>query len=151
MDKLEVLRKSELFNQLSDEQLSVVEKMCTSQVFEPGAIVCKQDSKLDTLYVIEEGVVGIFLEVGPMYARQVQAASSFEVVGWSGLIEPFTCTATVKAIEKTKVLAFDARELRRLFVTEPEIGYKIGPAIGNVVAKRLRHAYTQLLGVSSQD
>ena len=151
MDKLEVVRKSELFNGLSDEQLSVVEKMCTAQVFEPGACICKQDTKQDTVYVIEDGLVAIILEVGPLSERQVQAASDFEVVGWSGLIEPFISTATVRVVEKTKVLAFDARELRRLFRTEPEIGYKIGPAIGNVVAKRLRHAYTQLLGVTSQD
>jgi len=151
VDKLEVLRKSELFDQLNDEQLSVVEKMCTPQVFEPGAIICKQDRKQDTLYVIEEGLVGIILEVGALSQRQVQTASNFEVVGWSALIEPFICTATARAIEKTKVLAFDARELRRLFRIEPEVGYKIGPAIGNVVAKRLRHAYTQLLGVTSQD
>lgn len=150
MDKLEVLRKSELFSELDDEQLSVVEKMCTCEVFEPGAIICKQDRKENKIYVIEEGLVAIILEVGPLSQRQIQAASNFEVVGWSALIEPYICTATVKAIEKTKVLVFDAHELGRLFRTEPDIMYKVGSAVAYVVAKRLRHAYTQLLGVTSE-
>lgn len=151
MDRLEVLRKSELFHALDDEQLSLVEKMCTSEVFEPGAIICKQDRKEDKIFVIEEGLVAILLEVGPLSQRQVQAASKFEVVGWSALIEPYTSTATVKAIEKTKVLAFDAKELSRLFRSNPDIMYKVGSAVACVVAKRLRSAYTQLLGVTSQD
>ena len=151
MDKLEILRKSELFRNLDDEQLSLVEKMCTSEVFEPGAIICKQDSKLDRILVIEDGLVGIILEVGPLSQRQVQAASNFEVIGWSALIEPYVCTATARAIEKTKVLALNGRDLGKLFRAEPDIMYKVGSAVACVVAKRLRHAYTQLLGVTSQD
>jgi len=151
VDRLEVLKKSELFHALDDEQLSLVEKMCTTQVFEPGEIVCKQDRKEDKISVIEEGLVAILLEVGPLSQRQVQAASEFEVVGWSALIEPYICTATVKAIEKTKVLTIDAHELGQLFHNKPAIMYKVGSAVACIVAKRLRSAYTQLLGVTSQD
>lgn len=151
MDKLEVLRKSELFRELNDEQLGILAGMCTSQVFEPGAIICRQDSKQDKIYVIEDGLVAIILEVGPLSQRQVQAASNFEVIGWSALIAPYISTATAKAMEKTKVLVFDAYEMGRLFRTKPDIMYKVGSAVACVVAKRLRHAYTQLLGVTSQD
>ena len=151
MDKLEVLRKSELSRTLDDEQLGILAGMCTTQVFEPGEIICKQDRKENKTYVIEDGLVAIILEVGPLSQRQVQAASNFEVLGWSALIEPYTCTATAKATEKTKVLAFDAKELGRLFHSNPNIMYKVGSAVAYVVARRLRSAYTQLLGVTSQD
>ena len=125
--------------------------MCTSEVFEPGEIICKQDRKEGKIFVIEEGLVAILLEVGPLSQRQVQAASNFEAIGWSALIEPYVCTATAKAIEKTRVLAFDAKELGRLFRSNPDIMYKVGSAVACVVVKRLRSAYTQLLGVTSQD
>lgn len=39
MDKLEVLKRSDLFRELNDEQLSLVEKMCTAEVYEPGTII----------------------------------------------------------------------------------------------------------------
>ena len=151
MDKLEVLRKCDLFRDLDDEKLSVVEKMCTAQVLETGTIMAKQGRQADKIYVIEEGLAGIVLEVSALSQRQVQAASNFEVVGWSGLIEPFISTATVKALETTKVLVFDARELGKLLRINHGIGYKVGPAVACVVAKRLHSAYTQLLGVTSQD
>jgi len=151
VNKLEVLRKCDLFRALANEPLSVVERLCTAEEFEPGAIMCKQGAKADKIYVIEDGVAGIILEVGQLTQRQVQAAANFDVVGWSALIEPYVFTATVKAVEKTRALAFNARELGRLLRDRTDIGYKVGPAVAYIVAKRLHHAYNQLLGVTSQD
>ncbi|HEX75270.1 MAG TPA: cyclic nucleotide-binding domain-containing protein [Dehalococcoidia bacterium] len=151
MNKLEVLRRSDLFRELTDEQLSVVEKMCTSEVFEQGTIICKQGRMEDKVYIVEEGLVGIILEVGPLAQRQVQAVCNFETFGWSAMIPPYTCTATAKTIEKTSVLAFNGQKLCDLCLTKPEIGCRACRAVARVVATRLRQAYTQLLGVTSQD
>ncbi len=151
MDKFEVLRKCDLFRGLDKEQIDVVEGLCTAEEFEPGTVMCKQGAKADKIYVIEDGVAGIILEVGQLSQRQVQAALDFDVAGWSALIEPYVYTATVKAIEKTRVLTFNARELGRLLRDRTDIGYKVGPAIAYVVAKRLHYAYNQLLGVTSQE
>ncbi len=151
MDTIEVLRKSDLFRGLNDEQLRVLEKMATPCVFEPGTIINKQDTKLDNVYLIEEGLVAIFLELGPLTERQLQAASNFETFGWSAMIEPHISTATAKAIEKTKALAFNGKELCDLCITQPELGCRISRAVARVVAARLHSAYNQLLGVTHQD
>lgn len=151
MDKIEVLKRSDLLRDMTDEQLGVLEEMCTPEMFEPGTIISRQGRIEEKVYIIEEGLVGIILEVGPLAQRQVQAVCDFETFGWSGMIQPHTSTATVKAIEKTKVLAFDGQQLCDLCLTKPEIGCKLGRAMARVVATRLRQAYTQLLGVTSQD
>jgi len=151
MNKVEVLKRSELFRDLNDEQLSIVAKMATAKTFEPGTIICKQGRIEEKIYVIERGLVGIILEVGPMAQRQVQAASNYETFGWSAMTEPYVCTATVKALEKTATLAFNGRELCDLCTTNPEIGCRTCRAVAHVVAERLRHAYIQLLGVTFQE
>ena len=51
MDVIEVLRKSDLFQDLNDDQLRVVEKMATPCVFEAGAIIGKQGKKVDNVYL----------------------------------------------------------------------------------------------------
>ena len=149
MGKFDVLRKCEVFRALDDKQLREVEKMCDYEEFEAGTIICKQGHKEEKLYVIEHGTVGIILEVGPLAQRQVQAVTDYEVFGWSAMLDPYICTATVKALEKTKALAFDGQELSGLCVTKPEIGCRISRGIARVVASRLRQAYAQLLGVTS--
>lgn len=150
MKKFDVLRKCVMFRALDDKQLREVEKMCDPEEFEAGTVICKQDCKEENLYVVEHGAVGIILEVGPLAQRQVQAVTDYEVFGWSAMIDPYICTAIVKALEKTKVLAFDGQELSSLCVAKPEIGCRVSRGIARVVAMRLRQAYAQLLGVTSQ-
>ena len=134
---------------MDDKQLREVEKMCEYEEFEAGTIICKQGFKEEKFYVVEYGTVGIILEVGPLAQRQVQAVTDFDVFGWSAMLDPYICTATVKALEKTRALAFDGQELSALCVTKPEIGCRVSRSIARVVAMRLRQAYIQLLGVTS--
>lgn len=151
MEKIDVLKKSELFGRLEDKHLKEVAKMCTREVFEAGQVLHRQDKFVEKVFVIEEGLVAIILEVGPMAQRQVQSASDFEVVGWSAVIDPHIATATVKALEKTIVLAFKGEDLADLCFTKPEIGCRVSRGLARVIAKRLRQAYVQLLGVCSEE
>jgi len=149
MGKFNVLRKCDVFRALDDKQLREAEKMCDYEEFEAGAIICKQGNKEEKLYLVEHGAVGIILEVGPLGGRQVQAVTDYEVFGWSAMLDPYICTATVKALENTKVLAFNGQELSGLCITRPEIGCRVSRGIARVVASRLRQAYAQLLGVTA--
>ncbi len=151
MDKIQVLKNSDLFSLLSDEQIAFVEKMCTRQVFEAGAIINKQGSKVENLHIVEDGLVGIILEVGPLAKRQLQHVRTFESFGWSAMTEPYLSTATAQAIHKTTVLSIKGQDMCGLCKTHPEIACKTSMAIARVCGARLQHAFMQLLGVSSQD
>lgn len=151
MDKLEVLKRSDVFHYLEDSELKEVEKMCMPEVFEAGTIICKQDKEQDKLYIIEEGLVSVLLELGPTDKRQIQAASNFECFGWSASIPPYRCTCSAKALEKTKVLAFNGKELRNLVYTNPKLCAAIAGGVAYVISQRLRAAFTQLMGIAYQD
>ena len=148
MNRIEVLKRSDLFRELDDRHLALVGEIGTDQVFDAGIIIYKQGSAADLIYVIEEGLVGIILEVGPLAQRQVQAAANFESFGWSAMIPPYSRTATVKALEQTNVVVFDGRELTDFCTTHGEEGFNIMQAVARVIAERLRQAYIQLLGVT---
>jgi len=151
MDKLEVLKKCPFVRELDDEQLNVMVEMCYHETFEVGETLCKQGRTQEKIYLIEEGLVGIYLEVGPMSHRQLQSASSFEVIGWSAMLPPYRSSATVKTIETTKVLTFNGKELVDLCESYPQIGCKVHRGLASLVAVRLHNAFTQLMGVTVQD
>jgi len=151
MERIEVLRKSDVFHYLDENELRVIEKMCTPEVFEAGTTICKQDREENKIYVIEEGLVSILLELGPTDKRQIQAASNFECIGWSATVPPFHCTATAKALERTKALSFDGKELRNLIYTNPKLCAEIAGGVAYVISQRLRASFTQLMGVTYQD
>jgi len=151
MDRIEVLRRSDIFHYLEEDELKIVAEMCTPRVFESGEIICKQDREERYIYVIEEGLVSILLELGPTDKRQIQAASNFECISWSATIPPFRCTATVRAVERTKALAFEGKELRDLIYTNPKLCAEVAGGVAYVISQRLRSAFTQLMGCTYQD
>ncbi len=151
MDKIDVLKRSDLFYELDDDQLKPVGELGKEEVFDAGTTIHKQGMMGEKIYVIEEGLVGIILEVGPMAERQVQAATNFDSFGWVAMIPPYTCTATSRALEKTTTIAFDGRDLLHLCSEHPEIGFKVLQALACVISGRLRQAYVQLLGVTGAD
>jgi len=151
MDKLEVLRRSDVFHYLDDEDLKTMAEMCTTEVFEAGKTIFRQDQENEKLYVIEDGLVSVLLELGPTDRRQIQAASNYECFGWSASIPPYRSVCTVKAMEKTKVLAFNGKELRNLVYTNPKLCAEIAGGVAYVISQRLRESFTQLMGVTYQD
>ena len=151
MDKIEVLKRCPIFRELDEEQLKVVSEMATTEVYEVGESLGRQGRSQEKAFIVEDGLVGIYLELGPMMHRQIQAASNFELVCWSAMLAPYRMYSTVKAIETTKVLAFNGRELAQLCQTQPQIGCKMHRGVAQTVANRLHSAYTQLMGVTAQE
>jgi CRP/FNR family cyclic AMP-dependent transcriptional regulator len=151
MEAIEVLRRSDVFHYIEEDELKLVEKMGTPMTFEAGTIICRQDREEENIYVIEEGLISIIRELGPTEKRQIQTATNFECFGWSATIPPFRCTSTAKALERTKVLAFKGKELRNLISTNPKLCAEIAGGVAYVIAQRLRAAFSQLMGVAYQD
>jgi len=151
MKKIEVLKRCPMFRELDEKQLELIADMATSEVYEVGESLGKQGRSQEKAFIIEDGLVGIYLELGPMMHRQIQAASNFELVCWSAILPPHRMFSTVKAIETTKVLAFKGLELAQLCQNHPPIGCKIHRSVAQTIATRLNNAYTQLMGVTAQD
>lgn len=151
MDRIEVLRKSDVFHYLDENDLKVVAEMCVSEEFKPGEIIFRQGKDAEKIYVIEDGLVSLLLEMGPTDKRQIQAASNFECFGWAATIPPYRRINMAKALEKTKVLAFDGKELRNLVNTNPKLCAEIAGGVAYVISQRLRAAFSQLMGDAYQD
>ena len=151
MEKREILERSDMFRDLISEHVDALEKICACETYESGVFVCRQNTYSEKLYVIEEGLVAIILEPGPLSQRQLQAVSNFQTFGWEALIPPHLRTDSAKTIEKTTLLSFKGQELIDLFKKDPQMGCIVYQNVARVVASRLQSAFMQLLGVCSQD
>ena len=150
MEKTEVLKRTPFIRELADDQIEVLAKMGSPQIFEAGERLIQQGKTYEHIYIIEEGLVGIYLELGPMTRRQIQAASDFDIVGWAALLPPYRAQSTAMAIETSKVLALNGKELADLCHTYPKIGCCVHRGLASMLTVRLHHAYTQLMGISHE-
>jgi CRP/FNR family cyclic AMP-dependent transcriptional regulator len=151
MAKFDVLKRCSMFRDLSDERLKTIAKLAKEETYEVGELLVKQGRTAEKLFLIEDGLVGIYLELGPITHRMLQAASEFEVIGWTSMLPPYRARATAKAIETTRALAFRAKALIALCEKNPEIGTEIYRGLAALMAMRLNSAFIQLMGVTSQD
>ena len=151
MVKFDVLKRCSMVRDLSDEQLKTIAKLGKEETYEVGELLVKQGRTAEKLFLIEDGLVGIYLELGPITHRLLQAASEFEVVGWTSMLPPYRARATAKAIETTRVLALRSKDLIALCEKDCEIGNEIYRGLATLIAMRLNSAFIQLMGVTSQD
>ncbi len=151
MAKFDVLKRCSMVRHLSDEPLKTIAKLAEEEDYEVGELLVKQGRTAEKLFLIEDGLVGIYLELGPITHRMLQTASEFEVVGWTSMLPPYRARATAKAIENTRALVFRAKDLIALCEKNPEIGTEIYRGLATLIAMRLNNAFIQLMGVTSQD
>jgi len=151
METVEIMRRSDVFQFLSEEELKELEKICRHEEYKAGATIFKQGVDAIDIYVIEHGSVSILLELSATDRRQIQGASNFDCIGWAATIPPYHRLRTVKALEKTTVLAFNGKEIRDLVDTNPKLLANIMMGVAYVVSKRLHSAFTQLMGVTYQE
>ncbi|MFC2070051.1 cyclic nucleotide-binding domain-containing protein [Chloroflexota bacterium] len=151
MKKVEVMKKSDVFSHLNKEDLAEVAKFCRYEEFEAGTTIFRQDTASTDIYVVEDGLVSIMLELGQTDRRQIQAVSDFGCFSWTALVPPCLHICMAKALEKTKVLAFDGKQLRELVNTNPRLCAEVMAGIAFVMAQKLRLSFTQLMGVTYQD
>lgn len=137
---LELLKRSDIFSGLTDEQLVRVLDLARPQVFGEGQVILEEDQPGTSCYFITAGRVDIEVRApfpgrGPQKIATVKAGETF---GELSLVDGSLRSASARAIEPTEVLAFDSAALQALMEEDARIGYRIMRNIAQVVTARLR-------------
>jgi len=142
-----ILRLSDLFNGVSDEQLSKLAPFCREEIYEAGTLIFRAGTPSHTIYVVSSGSVA--LEMDLQIGRGKGTATIGTVTrggcaSCSGLISPYMHTTTGRALEKTDLIALDTRILKRLFEEKPEVGERVMANLAKVIFSRLEHTEATL-------
>ena len=139
----EILRASDLFHGLSDNELDKLLPLCREEIREAGVVIFPEGAPCHSMYIVESGRVA--LEVNLHITRATEESTTITVITQggclccSGLIDPYILTATGRTLEPTKVVALDTAELLALLEENPEIGYRTMDNLASVVSSRFRH------------
>ena len=139
----EVLKESDLFHGLSDDELDKLPSLCREEVYGAGVAVFLEGECCHTMYVVESGRVA--LEMNLHIGRVAGESATIAVITqggclcYSGLIDPCILTATGRTLETTKLVALDTAELIGLLQENPEIGCKVMHNLVKIASSRLQH------------
>lgn len=157
----EMIRRYPFFAGLNTEQIDTIAKEGEDLEVPEGHIFHRSNEALAHFYIVVSGEIGIFLErtarnvkhgIAEQLTGQIQTEDVVvsvvrpgEIFGWSSLLPPYSATAGSKAIVDSKVIAFNTKELLRVFETDCQFGYIMSQKLAQVIHTRLQDRRTESL------
>ena len=143
----ELLRDSELFGTLSEEQLEEVAGFSTLKAFEANEFVFHEQDPAEHLYFVAEGRVAILIDVGLAKKTNVFTVAKGDSFGWSAVVPPYILTASAKAAEASQVVLIDAVRLRELLEKDHELALGVFRKVTGMVSRRVKDTRLQLVNL----
>ena len=157
-DKRGLIKSSQLFWGLSEDQIGKLVPLCEEQSFDAGLRIITEGDEADSFYIIEQGKVALETEIriGSHTRKQavIDVLGSNEVFGWPALSDIPAHDNSAIAIENSKLLVFNGDQVRALCDKDPELGHKVIQEIIKLVSDRLsksKRTLAQVLAVTSHD
>ena len=139
----ETLKSSELFHNLTEEELDKLLPLCHEQFYETGAVMFCEGEHCNYVQTLKSGKVALETELAISHSSVERATIDVLSQGssfcWSALMEPSVLTSSGRCLERTEIIALDGDKLKALLDENPQMGYKVANNLVKVVASRMQH------------
>ena len=144
MDKLDILRRSPLFEMLSQAELEVLAELSRPRHFTPDQVVFEAGDMGDSLYVIASGEVEVTHRDGSGKEKRIALLRTPESFGEMALIDREARSATVRSLGETATLQLTVENFTA-FRKHARDGFTfVIINIARVLSGRLRNADARL-------
>jgi signal transduction histidine kinase len=139
------LSRSEIFNALPEENLLEIAKFCQEETYQDGQVVFVEGEPANKMLVVERGKLAIEkrIQLGRQSTPRnatIAYVSPNQVAGFSTIASPHTHSASVTAIEPTRVCAIEGDKIRKYLSANPEVGYIFLNSLTSLVRSRYQSA-----------
>jgi CRP-like cAMP-binding protein len=135
---LAALAQCAILKGLSPNERSLFFPLAETESFETGALIYRQDTPAEKVYILDQGRVAIktVLPAGLEISFEIfkRRGTPF---GWPALVEPYRLITTAVCLEDTRVISFKGKSLIGLFHQNPFLGYIVYKNLCALVARRL--------------
>ena len=151
MDYVDVLRNTEVFQSLTDDELHLVAALCDRESHPAGTQLSQQGDEVSKVYIVEEGRVHFQIQIGGGRLWSVDSSSRGECFGWAALLDPpYRWASGARCVEPTALVRVDAPGLRALCRSHLHIGFKVMSGIARLISRRLDHTRRQVASVADR-
>lgn len=146
------LKKVGLFQGLTGKELAEVAKLCEDYTYKADELCVKQGEMQECVYIIQKGKMGVEtnLPSAPKSSNNivVETMSVGEAYPWAAMMKK-SATASIRAMEPTKVCKVNVDKLLALCEKDSHIGYVVMKNLTSIISSRLtRHRLAMLSAVS---
>lgn len=138
MEKIDALRKTELFGSLPNDELRALANVCMERKLKKGAILFTVGDEAKGLYVIGKGSVRAFRENAEGREQVIHVEKAGTTIAEVPVFDDQPYPSTVMAEEDTEVLFISKKDVIRLCLKHPAIAL----SALKLLAARLRKTAT---------
>lgn len=147
---LNILRTSELFENLTPDEIGCIAPVCFDQITKQDSIIFAEGRHASHLYLVAEGKVALQKGIRVPHARDSRRATvtfcnEGEVVGWSALVPPYRYTLTAVTWRSGTLISLDSKLLHKALEVYPAIGFKVMTSLSKIMSRRLRQTTDALI------
>jgi len=149
MEKVDILRRTDIFFDLTRTQLEMLAAICEERNVRLGEIVFEENTPGSEMYIIARGAVEILLDpsmvggsgagqrgTGPVTITTLRAGQTF---GEISLVDQGLRTASARCAEPdTQLLMVPPQKFMQLCDSYPELGYRVMRNIAADLAFKIR-------------
>lgn len=129
------LRFFGIFRDLADEQVDYIARRCGERTFSSGATIIRQGQVGNEMYLLEEGVIEVYLEYHDSI-RHVAQLGAPTVFGEMAVVHPERIrTANVRAVTDVRVVSIPLEALLSSFRSWPVIKEKLREMVAERLAR----------------
>ncbi len=149
MEKVDILRQTDIFFDLTNAQLEMLSSICDERTVKLGDIIFEENSPGSEMYIISRGAIEILVDpttvggpgskkrgASPVTIATLRTGQTFgEVV----LVDQGLRTASARCAEAdTQLLAIPRETFMKLCDTYPEMGYRVMRNIASDLSFKIR-------------
>lgn len=136
MEKIDILRRTDIFYDLTGAQLEMLASICEERFVKLGDLIFEENSQGEEMFVIARGAVEILVDpsiVGGPGAKKrgsmpvtIATLRTGQTFGEISLVDQGLRTASARCAEtETQLLAIQRGKFIKLCDTYPEMGYRV--------------------------
>lgn len=137
------LKKLNLFQSLSDEELNIVSKLLMVEKYPKDHVLFRRGDRGDKLYIISKGAVRISLEIEDKKEEALAVLNSGEHFGEMAIVDDAPRSADVIIHEDTELLVISRENFNEISLHHRDIAYKMFWVLLRTISRRLRNSINQ--------
>jgi CRP/FNR family transcriptional regulator, cyclic AMP receptor protein len=139
LDQSAILRNTDLFREISEEDLEKIAAISTSRKHKKGDILFQEKSKGDELFIVVSGCIAINKNVAGGRKRNLGNLRSGEIFGEISLFDTEPRSAGAEAIEDSEVIVVPNGKFLALLNEKSPLANLIQKKVINILCRRLRN------------
>ena len=136
------------FQALEPTHFQTLVAIASEVSWKEGQIIFSEGDSDDRLYLVMQGRVALEIFIPGQGHTTILTLGPNEIFGWSAVTPVVgTRTASARAVNSGRAIAFDSQALRQACDDDHDLGYFVYRRLTNVIAGRLSATRLQLLDV----